>query len=44
MRVIQFILICVLLGVYSVKAQKTDLPDSKNTQRTVLSGSKLVFL
>ena len=41
MRVIQFILICFLLGVYSVKAQKTDLLDSKNTQRTVLSGSKV---
>ena len=41
MRVIQFILISFLLGVYSVKAQKIDLIDSKNTQRTVLSGSKV---
>lgn len=41
MRIIQFILICMLLGEYSVKTQKTDLPVSKNTQRTVLSGSKV---
>lgn len=41
MRVIQFVLICFFLKAYSAKAQKTDLPDSKNTQRTVLSGSKV---
>ena len=41
MRTIQFILICMMLGVHSVKAQKTHLSDSKNTQRIVLSGSKV---
>ena len=41
MRVIQFVLICVFLRAYSAKAQRTDLPVSKNIQRTVLSGSKV---
>ena len=43
MRLVQFILIFVLLGNYSVKAQRTDFSGSKNTQRTVLSGSKVAI-
>lgn len=41
MRLIQFILIFVLLGVYSVKAQRADFSVLKNRHRTVLSGSKV---
>ena len=40
MRLLKFILIFGLVLSCSLKAQTTDLPESKNIKRTVLSGSK----
>ena len=40
MRLFKFILIIELVLSCSLKAQTTDLPESKNIKRTVLSGSK----
>ena len=40
MRLLKFILIIGLVLSCSLKAQTTDLPESKNIKRTVLSGSK----